>query len=33
VYFWEHEIQPSDEAYTRLAGSFSEFLDGLEPRS
>jgi hypothetical protein len=33
VYFWEHEIQPSDEAYTRLAGSFVEFLDRLDPRA
>jgi SMI1 / KNR4 family (SUKH-1) len=33
VYFWEHEIQPSEKAYTRLADSFSELLDGLESRS
>jgi cell wall assembly regulator SMI1 len=33
VYFWEHEIQPQDVAYTRLANTFSEFLDRLERRS
>jgi SMI1/KNR4 family protein SUKH-1 len=33
VYFWEHEIASADEAYTRLADSFEEFLGGLVSRA
>jgi hypothetical protein len=33
VYFWDHEVLPEDEAYSRLADTFAEFLERLRPRS
>jgi len=31
VYFWDHEVADSPEAYTRLTQSFSEFFEALRP--
>jgi cell wall assembly regulator SMI1 len=32
VHFWEHEMTPPEEAYTRLNDNFSEFWEALAPR-
>ncbi|MDP8942618.1 MAG: SMI1/KNR4 family protein [Actinomycetota bacterium] len=31
VYFWEHEVLPESDAYTRIADSFEAFFAGLRP--
>ena len=33
VYFRDHEVPESPEAYTRLADSFGEYFEGLRPRA
>ncbi len=33
VYFWEHEIEPQNEAYTRLADDVDALIAAPEPRS